>query len=180
MRRLLSVFAALSALAACQPEAPPAAPAMPSQDYLVSGFERQKANLLQYVDAMPDSAWQFMPTPGVRSYAQQLEHIASATTGIIRQLAAAPPAAPTLPADSVYLNNRDAMRTFVAGSFDDAIAVVRAMTETDLTSDHDLFGMTKTGWQWVIGVQEHTAWTLGATVPYLRLNGVTPPSYLPF
>lgn len=178
MRRLLSVFAVLSGLAACQPaEAPPA---MPSQDYLVSGFERQKANLLQYVDAMPDSAWQFAPTPGVRSYAQQLEHIASSTAGIIRQLAAAPPAAPELPADSVYLNNREAMRTFVAGSFDDAIAVVRAMTEADLTSDKELFGMTRTGWQWVIGVQEHTAWTLGATVPYLRLNGVTPPSYLPF
>jgi hypothetical protein len=180
MRRLLSVAVVLSALAACQPAEPPAAPAMPSQDYLVSGFERQKANLLQYVDAMPDSAWQFAPTPGVRSYAQQLEHVAGSTSGIIRQLAAAPPAAPELPADSVYLSNRDAMRTFVAGSFDDAIAVVRAMTEADLTSDKELFGMTRTGWQWVIGVQEHTAWTLGATVPYLRLNGVTPPSYLPF
>lgn len=178
MRRLFSVFAMLSGLAACQPAEAPSA--MPSQDYLVSGFERQKANLLQYVDAMPDSAWQFAPTPGVRSYAQQLEHIASSTAGIIRQLAATPPAAPELPADSVYLNNREAMRTFVAGSFDDAIAVVRAMTEADLTSDKELFGMTRTGWQWVIGVQEHTAWTLGATVPYLRLNGVTPPSYLPF
>lgn len=179
MRPSLRALALLALVAACQPQAP-AAPPMPSQEYLTGGLERQKATLLQYVDAMPDSAWRFAPTPGVRDYAQQLEHVAQSTAGIIRQLAASPPAAPTLPADSVYLNNRDAMREFVAGSFDDAIAVVRAMTEADLTSDHELFGMTRTGWQWVIGVQEHTGWTLGATVPYLRLNGVTPPSYLPF
>lgn len=179
MRIPLRALALLTFAAACQPQAP-AAPAMPPQEYLTGGFERQKATLLQYVDAMPDSAWQFAPTPGVRTYAQQLEHIAQSTAGIIRQLASAPPAAPALPADSVYLNSRDAMREFVAGSFDDAIAVVRSLTQDDLTRDHELFGMTRTGWQWVIGVQEHTGWTLGATVPYLRLNGVTPPSYLPF
>jgi hypothetical protein len=27
---------------------------------------------------------------------------------------------------------------------------------------------------------DHFPWTLGQTVPYLRLNGVTPPEYSPF
>lgn len=151
-----------------------------SKEYLVGGFERQKGVLLQYVDVMPDSAWHFAPTPGVRNYAQQLEHIAQATAGITRRLASAPPAAPTLPDQADRLANRDAMRRFVAGSFDDAIAVVRAMTDADMVTTRELFGMSRSGWQWVIGVQEHTAWTLGAVVPYLRLNGVTPPTYLAF
>jgi hypothetical protein len=153
---------------------------VPSKDYLISGFERQKAVLLQYVDAMPDSAMRFRPSPGVRDYSEQLEHIAQATVNITRQLLAAPPALPALPTKEQYLGDRAAMRSFVEGSFDGAIALVRAMTAADLTNDKALFGLTRTGWQWVIGVQEHSAWTLGATVPYLRLNGVTPPSYLPF
>jgi hypothetical protein len=49
-----------------------------------------------------------------------------------------------------------------------------------MSAEAELFGMKRTGWKWVVGVQEHTAWTLGQTVPYLRMNGVTPPSYLPF
>lgn len=153
---------------------------VPSREYLIAGFERQKGVMLQYVDAMPDSAWTFAPTPGVRNYAQQLEHIAQATAGITRRLATTPPPAPSLPEAATYLANRAAMRAFMAGSFDAAIATVRAMSDADMTTDRALFGMTRSGWQWVIGVQEHTAWTLGATVPYLRLNGVTPPTYLAF
>lgn len=150
------------------------------KEYLVGGFERQKGVMLQYVDAMPDSAWHFAPTPGVRNYAQQLEHIARATTGLTRRISGSPPPAPAFPEAAEYLNDRAAMRAFMAAAFDDAIAVVRAMTDADLAATREMFGMSRTGWQWIIGIQEHTAWTLGQTVPYLRLNGVTPPTYLAF
>jgi len=153
---------------------------VPSKEYLIGGFERQKGVMLQYVDVMPDSAWHFAPTPGVRNYAQQLQHIAQATAGLTARLLAAPPTPPSLPPAERHLNDRQAMREFMAGSFDAAIAAVRAMTDADLRGDRQMFGMTRNGWQWVIGIQEHTAWTLGATVPYLRLNGVTPPTYLAF
>lgn len=174
MRRLLLLCGLLTVAAGT------AAAQVPSKDYLIGGFERQKAVLLRYVDVMPDSGYAFRPTPGVRSYAEQLEHIAQATAGITRNLAAAPPANPSLPAKEQYLVNKAAMRAFVAGSFDAAIATVRAMTDADLQGEKAMFGITNTGWQWVIGIQEHSAWTLGATVPYLRMNGVTPPQYIPF
>jgi hypothetical protein len=36
-------------------------------------------------------------------------------------------------------------------------------------------------WVWLTLSHEHSVWTLGQTVPYLRLNGVTPPAYsIPF
>lgn len=153
---------------------------VPSKEYLIGGFERQKGVLLRYVDAMPDSAWRFKPSPGVRDYAQQLEHIAQATAGLTGQLLASRPTPPALPSADRYLSDRQAMKEFMAGSFDAAVAAVQAMTDQDLRGDKQMFGLTRSGWQWVIGIQEHSAWTLGATVPYLRLNGVTPPSYLPF
>lgn len=174
MRRFLLPLAATLALSAA------AQAQMPSRDYLIGGFERQKAVLLRYVDAMPDSGYAFRPTPGVRTYAEQLEHIAQSTAGISHGLVTSPPPAPAVPDKARYLVDKAAMRALMAASFDAAIANVRAMTEADLQGEKSLFGMSRLGWQWVIGIQEHTAWTLGATVPYLRLNGITPPSYLPF
>lgn len=178
MSRCARLGAALLAAATLVPAALEAQ--VPPRDYLIGGFERQKGVMLQYVDAMPDSAWHFAPTPGVRNYAQQLEHIAQATSGLTRRIAGTVPAAPSFPTADEYLNNRASMRAFMAAAFDDAIAVVRAMTDADMAATRDMFGMSRTGWQWIIGIQEHTAWTLGATVPYLRLNGVTPPTYLVF
>jgi len=174
MRRLLS-WCGLLMLAAGSAEAQ-----VPARDYLIGGFERQKAVLLKYVDVMPDSGMGFRPTPGVRSYVEQLEHIAQATAGITARLVTTAPTLPALPAKERYLADRAALRAFVAGSFDAAIALVRAMSDADLTMDRTMFGITNSGWQWVIGIQEHSAWTLGATVPYLRMNGVTPPQYIAF
>lgn len=178
MRHLLRALCAIPVLALVATT--PALAQMPGKEYLLSGFERQKGVLLQYVDAMPDSAWHFTPTPGVRNYAQQLEHIAQATTGLTRRVAGTTLAAPTFPAAADYLNSRAQMRAFMAAAFDDAIAVVQAMSDADMAATRDMFGMSRSGWQWVIGIQEHTAWTLGSVVPYLRLNGVTPPTYLAF
>ena len=33
------------------------------------------------------------------------------------------------------------------------------------------------GWKILKTAYEHGVWTLGATVPYLRLQGATPPGY---
>lgn len=172
MRRPLLI--ALLALAA----AAPLAAQVPDKSVLISDFERQKGILLRYVDAMPDSGMAFAPTPGVRTYAQQLEHIAQATAGIMARVAGAgqPPAGDA----AVYLKDKAALKDFITRSFDFAEAAVRNMSDAAMTAEAELFGMKRMGWKWILGIQEHTAWTLGQTVPYLRMNGVTPPSYLPF
>lgn len=149
-----------------------------TRDVLVADFDRQKTILMAYVDAMPDSGMAFAPTKGVRTYAQQLEHIAQATGMIIAGVsgAGAPPAGDP----KVYLKDKAALKDFIARSFDFAAGAVRGMSDAALGAETELFGMKRTGWKWVLGTHEHTAWTLGQTVPYLRMNGVTPPSYLPF
>jgi len=149
------------------------------KDVLEADFDRQRAILMKYVDAMPDSGLGFMPTPGVRSYAQQLEHIAQSTAGITAEATRAgkPPVGDPL----VYLRNKSALKDFINRSFDFAIAAVQNLTGAAMVEEVDIFNMGKRPrWKWILGVQEHTAWTLGQTVPYLRLNGVTPPSYLSF
>jgi uncharacterized damage-inducible protein DinB len=149
------------------------------KDLLVADFERQRAVLMKYVDAMPDSGLGFMPTPQVRSYAQQLEHIAQSTAGITGEATRA--GKPPVGDPVVYLRNKSALKDFINRSFDFAIAAAQNLTAAAMVEEVDIFNMGKRPrWKWILGVQEHTAWTLGQTVPYLRLNGVTPPSYLPF
>lgn len=147
--------------------------------YLVSGLERQRAVLLEFVGAMPDSGLGFRPTPGVRTYAEQIEHIAQSTGAIVRQLVGGGPEPETAARDK-YLHSKAELHRYVVTQFDDAIANLKRLEPPSLGREATLFGLTKTTWGWVIGIQEHNAWTLGAVVPYLRLNGVTPPPYLPF
>ena len=42
---------------------------------LLADFERNRAVVLAYIEAMPDSATGFRPTPGVRDFAHQFDHI---------------------------------------------------------------------------------------------------------
>jgi hypothetical protein len=83
---------------------------------LLTVWQRNRSTVLAYIDAMPDSATGFKPTPGVRTFAEQFDD--------------------QKPQPAIRL---------AALSF------------------------------------EHAVWTLGQVVPYLRLNGVTPPEYhMPF
>jgi hypothetical protein len=149
------------------------------KDELVGDLERQKKHVVDYVNIAPDSMLGFRTTPGVRTYAQQLHHIASATGGIIGNILGAAPMA--APGDTARLfTNKAALRDFVTAQYDYAIKAVRDAQPQAFRAEKSMFGMTRTGTRWVQGALEHGTWTLGQTVPYLRMNKVTPPSYLPF
>ncbi len=149
------------------------------KDVLVADFERQRAILMKYVDAMPDSGLSFAPTQGVRTYAQQLEHCAATVALIAAEVARI--GKPPIGEPAVYLRNKSALKDYINRSLDFAVTAVQSLTEKSIVEQVDVEHMGKRPrWRWILGSQEHLAWTLGQTVPYLRLNGVTPPSYLPF
>ena len=149
------------------------------KDELVGDLERQRKNVLDYVNIAPDSMFGFRATPGVRTYAQQIHHTAAATGMIIGNVLGAQPMAAQ--GDTARLfTNKAALRDFVTAQYDYAIKAVRDAQPQAFAAEKTMFGMTRTGTNWVRGALEHGTWTLGQTVPYLRMNKVTPPSYLPF
>ncbi len=152
----------------------------PSKQYLIGNFERQKGVVIKYVDAMPDSGLAFHPTPGVRTFAQQIEHIIQAFAFVGTGIVTAGAKPPELGDPAVYLKNKAALKEFVAKGFDYAIGMVNKMSAADYEATVEQFQLKRTRWQWFLGLQDHATWTLGQTIPYLRLNGVTPPQYLPF
>lgn len=158
--------------------------AAPAQDKptLIADFTRSRATVLAYVDAMPESALGFRPTPGVRSFAEQIDHIVSTHYEVAAMVlnGVAKPAA--LGDTAMYLHSKGALRAASAKAFDFALAALRAATAATLAKEAVIYGQPPTAaWKLMAMSHEHGAWTLGQTVPYLRLNGITPPPYqIPF
>ena len=169
----IRLFAGAALLALCA--APLAAQNMSAA--LADDFERQRRNVLQMVSAMPESGLRTAPTEGVRDFAQQIEHVVQGNVGIISSGFDRPVDIPEMDPE-VYLNSKDELVRFVNAGYDLINEMVSEMSAADMNSDTQLFGQaTVKKWKLVQTAYEHAVWTLGATVPYLRLNGATPPGY---
>ncbi len=171
------LFAAVAMVALCS--APLAAQGMMGGmgAGLADDFERQRANVLGMVDAMPASGLRTAPSEGVRDFAQQIEHVVQGNIGIISSGYDRPVDIPEMSAE-VYLNSKEELKTFVNAGYDLINEMITNMSEADLHSDAQLFGQaTVPTWKLVQTAYEHAVWTLGATVPYVRMNGGTPPGY---
>ena len=156
------------------------APSLGAQDLkssLINDFERQRANVLGMVEAMPEAGLRTAPTDGVRDFAQQIEHVVQGNVGIISSGVDQPVDIPEQDPE-VYLNSKDGLKTMVGVGYDLIAEMLEGMSESDLNAETTLFGQaTVAKWQLVKTAYEHGVWTLGATVPYLRLQGGTPPGY---
>src|SRR4051794_3354404 len=96
---------------ATQPAA--SAPSLPKEIMLVD-WERQKKNVLAYIDVMPDSAITFAPTPGVRNFAQQIQHFVGTNTEIAAVVLKGLKAPPALGDTAAYLHKKAALRDFTS------------------------------------------------------------------
>ena len=153
-----------------------AASAQDMKASFLSDFERQRANVLAYVEAMPESGLRTAPTEGVRDFARQIEHIVGGAVNIIST--GIDSSRNELGDEEVYLNSTAGLVDFVNAGYDQVISMIEGMSAESLTDEGMLFGqIPKAKWQIIRTAHEHGVWTLGATVPYLRLQGATPPGY---
>jgi hypothetical protein len=152
-----------------------------SQAALIAIVENHKGAVLRYIDAAPDSMLGFRPTPGVRTFAQQIEH-AAGSDALIAHMAITGSAKgiPAMGDTAVYLHNKAALKTYAAAAMDHTVAMLRGVSDAAMDENIVQFGNKVTRGRALMELLDHFPWTLGQTVPYLRLNGVTPPEYSPF
>lgn len=162
--------------AAARPAGPTAPPS--ERDLMIADWERDRDNVLAYAAAIPDSAVGFRATKGVRTFAEQIEHLASTNVQVVAVGLEGRQKLPVLGDSARYLHDRDALVAYARASYDYVLGALRAATPAQLARTFPLFGEPPArASRWLQLSREHTAWTLGQTVPYLRLNGATPPSY---
>jgi uncharacterized damage-inducible protein DinB len=179
LHRITSV--ALTCLSLVLPARGAAQTHLISQAALITIVENHKGAVLRYIDAAPDSMLGFRPTPGVRTFAQQIEH-AAGSDALIAHLAitGSMKGIPAMGDSAVYLHNKAALKAYAAAAMDHTIAMVRGVSDAAMEENIVQFGNKVTRGRALMELLDHFPWTLGQTVPYLRLNGVTPPEYSPF
>ena len=152
-----------------------------TQSQMVAEWQRAKAYTKTYLDAMPEDGYGFKPTPEIRSFAQQMLHLADANYVFATVASDKPnPLGETLAAHNVNEKmaspTKESTTKAVLDSYDWVISTLQNMTpdqlqETTKFGKHDI---TKGG---LFGKAfEHQTHQRGQTTIYLRLKGVTPPA----
>lgn len=167
-------------LVACSPLSAQA-PNNPYPD-LLADLQRNRTTVLAYIDAMPDSATGFRPTPGVRTLAQQFDHIVTTNLEVAAIALKGLKAAPALGDSAKYLHDKTALRTYAASTYDYLLDAFKKATPAQLAQRVPMYGQPPQPAVRLVALAfEHSVWTLGQVVPYLRLNGAKPPEYsMPF
>ena len=139
-----------------------------------------KASVIRYIDAAPDSMLGFRPTKGVRTFAEQIEHAAGADALIAHLAITGSMKVPSMGDSAVYLHNKAALKAYAVAAMDHTITMLKGVSDAAMMENIVQFGNKVTRGRALMELLDHFPWTLGQTVPYLRLNGVTPPEYSPF
>src|SRR5262245_27085331 len=171
----LVCFAQQASGAAAQPVAK-TAPADPIA-MLVADWTRARDYTKEYLDAMPEDGLGLKPTPDIRSFAEQMLHLANANFAF-----ASTAAGVANPQQGKNLEKMDEYKTkagltkIVMESYDYAINAIKGMDVKKMDEPIKLFGRfdTTRGGAWSKAF-EHQTHHRGQTTIYLRLKGVKPP-----
>lgn len=153
------------------------------RDSFIEHWKDTREYTLAMLDAMPADGFTSKPDPAQRTFGEQMVHLAIANIAYFRALGILP-VPDSLPTDrnviakQVNQGDKDAVRRYVAESFDYVAAVLEKMTEKDLTRKDVNFGRNAhSGTDVLFRAYMHTAHHRGQTVVYLRVKGIVPPTW---
>jgi uncharacterized damage-inducible protein DinB len=163
-------------------EMPAAMAAKPVEDWKtnwVAEWTRAKDYTKEYLDVMPEDGLGFKPTPDIRSFAEQMLHLASANFGFASQAIGTknPYDGKNLEKMDEYKTSKAALTKVVMESYDFMIDSIKGMDTSKSNEAIKLFGrMDSTRGVAVAKCFEHQTHHRGQTTIYIRLKGVKPPN----
>ena len=120
------------------------------------------------------------PVKGVRTFAEQIEHAAWGNAFIVHSAITGSMQVPSFGDSTVYRKDKAALRAYAIAAMDHTIEMLKAVPDAAMTVEITQFGKKLPRYRALMEVLDHFPWTLGQTVPYLRMHGVKPPTYVPF
>src|SRR5688572_20534361 len=144
---------------------------------LVPDWERAKAYTMEYLNASTDEVVNFKPTAEMRTFGQQMLHIAEANYGFASTASGKANPVPfgSLEKSDKY-KTKDAVAKEVMASYDFVIAAVKEMPESKMGEMVKLFNKFDLSRGAAMEKAfEHQTHHRGQTTVYLRLKGITPP-----
>ncbi len=145
---------------------------------LVAEWTRAKDYTREYIDVMPEDGLGLKPTPDIRSFAEQMLHLAGGFYFFAKPVFGVdPPGNPgALAADENLKKNKAALQKTVADSYDFVIAQIKALTPAKLDETVTLAGVKMPRHVAIAKAFEHQTHHRGQTTIYIRLKGIKPPN----
>jgi uncharacterized damage-inducible protein DinB len=142
-------------------------------------WKRAKEYTNEYLNTMPADKYnyKFKQVDSLRSFAQQMLHLATANVFLMATATDQPP----LPWASFGLEkrtsaqNRDSVVYYVNASYDFAMNAVKNSDPAKWKETKKLFGFEATRFALMQKTFEHQTHHRGQTTIYIRLNDITPP-----
>jgi uncharacterized damage-inducible protein DinB len=144
---------------------------------LVKDFERAKAYTNEYLNTMPADKYSFKAQDSIRSFAQQMLHLAQANinlssngTGATRLWLG------RRLEQSASAQSKDSVVYFVNASYDFVISSLKGLDVTKLEEKVKGGNLEETRLAWLLKSFEHQTHHRGQTTIYIRLVGIRPPN----
>ena len=153
----------------------------PGRLALIEDWQHQHRHILAVIDSATPAMLGFRTSAGVRTFAQQIYHVDEVAARIVSGAVAGTPLPPDLLGDTAStLHDRALLRAQTDRIFTFVLATLQGLSDDQLAREQTVFGGTMPRWRWNLTALQHSAWTLGQTVPYLRMNQRVPPPFTPF
>jgi uncharacterized damage-inducible protein DinB len=143
-----------------------------------SNWKRSRKWTLDYIDAMPENAMSFKPTPEIRSFAEQMLHLAFWNYAIAEAVGGK---VNPHGKKQETLEQRDdvktkaALRKVVEESYDNLLAAIAGLDETKMLEQVSIFNTKMTRLSLFSSALDHQSHHRGQTTIYIRLKGLAPP-----
>jgi uncharacterized damage-inducible protein DinB len=146
--------------------------------FIVKEWERAKSYTADYMNTMPAGKYSFKAVDSIRSFAQQLLHLAQGNI-LLMSNATDQPTPLIFKQDlehSLTAQKKDSVMYYVNASYDYCIGAVKN-TDTNIWGEKKkLFGMEETRFSLIMKTFEHQTHHRGQTTIYIRLQGIRPPA----
>ena len=142
----------------------------------IKDWERAKAYTVDYLNTMPADKYLFKATDSVRSFAQQMLHLAQSNVNVIAPIAGESNIfGDRNLEDSKTAQTKDSVMYYVVASYDLAIDGIKKMNVASLNEKVKLYNWEETKYAWLLKAFEHQTHHRGQTTIYIRLLGLHPP-----
>ncbi len=142
----------------------------------VKEWERAKAYTIDYLNTVPADKYSFRATDSIRSFAQQMLHLAQSNVNIISIVAGEP----NIIGDRILENSRsaqtkDSVMFYVIASYDLTIDGIKKMNTASFNDKIKFYDWEETKYALLLKAFEHQTHHRGQTTIYIRLLGLHPP-----
>jgi uncharacterized damage-inducible protein DinB len=146
-------------------------------DAMIADWERAKSFTQDYLNASTDEVINFKPTPEMRTFGQQMLHLAEGNYALASAASgkASPVTFGQLEKSDQY-KTKEAVTKAVMGSYDFVIAAIKETDPAKMGEMIKVFNFDLSRQSTLEKVFEHQTHHRGQTTVYLRLKGITPPN----